>query len=162
MRHLAALVGLALLPGCSTLINGSNQSVSVATTPAGASCAIDRAGEHLGSVGVTPGNLTVSKSKNDLLVTCDKEGYRQATLTQPPKFVATTVGNLIAGGLVGIVVDAASGANYVYPAEVHLDLAPNAPTLATVPAPQVVPTSAYTVPMPVTPALPTSDRFAGS
>lgn len=33
-------------------------------------------------------------------------------------------GNILLGGLVGVVVDAASGANFDYPAEVRLELAP--------------------------------------
>ena len=159
MRHTLLLVGLALLPGCSTLINGSSQSVSVATAPAGAACAVDRAGERLGLVGMTPGNLTISKSTNDLVVTCDKEGYQQARLVQPPKFVATTFGNLLAGGVVGIVIDAASGANYTYPTEMHIELAPSAPVAAAAPAtpvPIAVDTAPVTVPGP------SAARFVGS
>ena len=143
-----SLLALALLPGCSTLINGSNQAVSVVTAPPGASCTFDRNGERLGTIGLTPGNLTVSKSKNDLLVTCDKPGYQQVRLVQPPRFVPTTFGNLLAGGVVGIVVDASSGANYVYPAEVRLDLSTvGAPVAASTPS--------------VVPATPASS-FAGS
>ena len=130
-----SLLALVLLPGCSTLINGSSQAVSVVTAPPGASCTLDRNGERLGTVGLTPGNLTVSKSKNDLLVTCDKPRYQQARLVQPPRFVPTTFGNLIAGGVVGIVGDASSGANYVYPAEVRLDLPTvGAPVAASTPS----------------------------
>ncbi len=42
----------------------------------------------------------------------------------PPKFQGTTFGNIIAGGVTGMIVDAATGANYEYPSNVHLSLAP--------------------------------------
>ena len=150
--HALPLIALVLVSGCATVVEGSNQSVSIATAPPGASCTIDRAGERLGSVGMTPGSLRISKSKNDLEIACGKDGYQQASIRQSPKFVGTTFGNLIVGGVIGAVVDAASGANYVYPNEVHLDLAPAVPPVAMAPTQHVIPTSAGMAPAPrVTP-----------
>ncbi len=59
---------------------------------------------------------------HDLNVACSKEGHRAATATASSRFTGTTFGNIIAGGLVGVAVDAASGANSRYPSEVRLDL----------------------------------------
>jgi len=72
----------------------------------------------------------IDKSKNDLSVTCDKEGFKSASIVQSPTFSGATFGNIIAGGVIGVIVDAASGANYTYPADIRLDMAANpVPTL---------------------------------
>lgn len=131
------LAGLSLT-GCATIMEGTGQSVAVSTTPAGAQCDASHAGTHLGTVAATPGSLRIDKSKNDLQVTCAKNGYQRASSSYSPGFVGTTFGNLLVGGVVGVVVDAASGANYTYPKEVHMDLAPIAPGVSTI-APPVTP-----------------------
>lgn len=108
-----ALAGVAL-SGCATIVNGSTQSVSVNTPPVpGAQCTLTSS-EGTWYV-TTPGSVVVHKTKNDLQAVCKKDGYQDATAVIPAKFGAMTLGNVIAGGVIGIAVDAASGANYSYP-----------------------------------------------
>ena len=122
---IAGLLVLAgLLPGCATIVQGGSQNVTVETNPPGATCAVDRMGQRLGMVAPTPGTVRIDKSKNDLAITCTKDGFRPASIAQTPSFGAATLGNIIAGGVIGVVVDAASGANYTYPADVKLELSP--------------------------------------
>ncbi len=123
---------LYLLPGCATIFEGTSQSVSIATDPPGADCTINRKGERIGQVNPTPGSIHIDKSKEDLSVTCNHIGYTTATVAESPAFQGTTFGNIIAGGVVGVVVDAASGANFLYPSEVRVNLAPNAQSAAPV------------------------------
>lgn len=111
-------------------MEGTAQSVSVVTTPPGANCEVDRAGEKLGVVNPTPGSLHIDKSKNDLAVKCSEPGYQQATMSTSPTFVGTTFGNIIFGGVPGAVVDAATGADYAYPKEIDVNLAPVVPANA--------------------------------
>ena len=121
---------LAMLLACATLVNGSRQNVTVSTNPPGASCTLDRVGARVGAIPATPGSVRVDRSKNDVSVTCAKDGYPTATVAHPPSFGAATFGNIIAGGVIGVVVDAASGANYTYPEDIRTDLAANpAPAL---------------------------------
>ncbi len=115
-------VPLLLVSGCATIINGTSQSVTVSTSPPNASCAVDRMGERIGVVPQTPGSLRVDKSKNSLTVTCAKPGYQTASVTRPPSFSLVTLGNAIAGGLIGVGVDFATGANFKYPEEVQMGL----------------------------------------
>lgn len=119
------LVGAAALTlgGCATVIEGTTQNVSVITQPPGASCTVSRDGVVLGAVSSTPGSVKVGKSKNDLAVTCSKEGYETATMNYPSSFNGMTFGNILVGGAIGAVVDASSGANYNYPKEVSMSLA---------------------------------------
>lgn len=83
---------------------------------------VSREGAQLGSIAATPGSLRVEKSKKDLTVTCQKPGYQSVTISQSPRFVGTTFGNIILGGGIGAVVDAATGANYEYPNQVIVEL----------------------------------------
>ncbi len=125
MQRFAALALMALLPACATVVEGTSDTVTLSTTPAGATCTVDRNGERVGAVAATPGSLRLSKSRHDLNVTCTKEGYQLATTTASSRFTGATFGNILAGGVVGVVVDAASGANNRYPPDVRLDLAEN-------------------------------------
>ena len=120
--------------GCATIFEGTSQSVQISTTPPGARCLVDREGARLGEVGSTPGSIRLDKSKNDIVVTCSKDGHQTATIAQSPDFQGTTFGNILVGGGIGAIADAASGANYQYPKRVALTLAANAPT-APLPAP---------------------------
>ena len=113
-----------LLSGCATIFEGTSQSVAISTDPAGANCTIDRHGSRIGQVNPTPGSIHLDKSKDDLAVLCNLAGYQAATVTSSPKFQGTTFGNIIAGGVVGVIVDAADGANYAYPDDVRVTLAP--------------------------------------
>lgn len=141
----SALSALALLSSaCSTIVTGTSQTIAVNTTPAGASCTIDRNGERIGDVPQTPGRVTISKSSKAVDVQCQEAGYLPATVRRSPDFQPWTLGNVLIGGLLGLGIDAASGAISVYPSSIRLDLPrdPNAP----VPAP-LPPLAAQTAPL---------------
>ena len=119
---LAAVAALGVaLSGCATIIEGSTQSVSVNTTPEdGAQCTLMNS---QGSWYVTsPGSTTVHKTKTDLDITCKKPGFAPGHVVAASHFGATTVGNVIAGGGIGLLVDAQSGANYHYDSPITVPL----------------------------------------
>jgi len=125
MRNVVLAVGSTiLLSGCATLFEGTSQSVSIVTDPAGANCMVDRSGARIAQVNPTPGSIHIDKSKNDLSIHCEHVGYQAATIASSPRFQGTTFGNIIAGGMVGVIVDAASGANFAYPPDVQIKMAP--------------------------------------
>ncbi|MGD9535551.1 MAG: hypothetical protein AB7P52_03965 [Alphaproteobacteria bacterium] len=123
----AAMLGGLALSACATVMEGSSQSIAIATTPSGATCHVERESEQLGAVAGTPGSLHIEKSKNDITVTCAKPGFETARVSYSPEFVGTTFGNILLGGGIGAIIDASTGANYVYPTEVSLTLAPEEP-----------------------------------
>ena len=138
MQRFAVLALVALLPACATVVEGTSDTVTLSTTPAGATCTVDRNGERVAAVSATPGSVRLSKSRHDLNVTCTKDGHQPASTTASSRFTGATFGNVLVGGVVGVVVDAASGANNRYPADVRLDLAENPaapPPVAQAPAP---------------------------
>lgn len=119
-----ALLGLSFLPACATVVEGTTDTVTLVTEPAGARCAVAREGVELGQVSPTPGPLSVSKSRNPLTVSCDKADHLTTARTVESEFTGTTFGNLLLGGVIGAVADAASGANNRYPQTVSLTLVP--------------------------------------
>jgi hypothetical protein len=76
----------------------------------------------------------VHKSQEPIQVKCTKDGFADATGSIPANFQGWTIGNAILGGVIGVVVDAESGAMHEYPNayEVPMHALPNA---AAVPAP---------------------------
>jgi uncharacterized protein YceK len=58
----------ALLSGCASVIEGRAQEVTINTTPAGATCSLERNGTPLGTASPTPGTLYLEKTKDDILI----------------------------------------------------------------------------------------------
>jgi hypothetical protein len=123
MRFLAAIAVL-ILSGCSTIIDGTSQEILVNTNPSAANCALSRQGEVIGRVNPTPGGITIKKTKYDMTITCDKQGYQTATYLNHSGEAGATFGNIVAGGLIGWGIDSASGADNKYDSPVNITLAP--------------------------------------
>lgn len=121
---LLVLTSSLCLGGCATLTTSSSQTVTLTTEPPGAACTFKREGEVIGIINPTPGSLTVRKSHSDIDVTCVKDGYVDAVGRVGSKFQAMTFGNILFGGIIGIVVDAASGATAEYEANVAIRMTP--------------------------------------
>jgi hypothetical protein len=109
----------------------TTQEVFIETDPPAAECQVDRLGSNLGVVKPTPGRVNVSRSKETMVVSCTREGYKQSNEVLASSFTGATLGNILLGGIVGIVVDAASGANNKYPDKVIVVMTPSSfPTIA--------------------------------
>ncbi len=111
----AAIAALGFsVSGCASIVEGTTQSIAVTSTPAsGANCVLT---SSEGTYYVTtPGNVTVHKTKNDLAIVCKHDGYQDASTKISPHFNGATLGNVIAGGVIGVGIDAATGANFNYP-----------------------------------------------
>jgi hypothetical protein len=130
--------------------SGSKQSVSVSTTPVqGAACVLHNSE---GTWYVTsPGSVEVHKTKNDLDVTCTKDGYQVGKQVAISKFGGATFGNIVAGGIIGAGIDAASGANYYYDNPLTVPLGPSVVTPASVTAPAPGATGATPTPSTLAP-----------
>ncbi len=138
---LAACSLLALLTGCASAINGTHEDIAVTTTAsgkdlAGAAC---QANNDRGEWKVTsPGTVNVHRSADSLTVTCTDTGYTSNAVVLEGQTSGAYWGNIVAGGLVGVVVDSSNGAAYKYPDHVTVPLT-QLPTDA--PAPTAKPTT---------------------
>jgi uncharacterized protein YceK len=143
MKIVITVSAIALmLSGCATIIKGSSQEITVNTNPTAASCALNREGTKIGEVNPTPGMAKVDKTKNDITVICDKDGYQQATYMAHSDIEGATFGNIALGGLIGWGVDSATGSDNHYQSPINITLVPRT---AQTPAPMVSGVSAGAV-----------------
>src|SRR3954463_1825110 len=96
--------------GCASATRGWTEQVAITTTPSGVNARIDGGDQ---TECVTPCAVTVRRNA-DVTVHLNKPGYRPEVVTLTKEIsaggAAGFAGNIIAGGAVGMVVDAASGA----------------------------------------------------
>jgi hypothetical protein len=118
------LTTIGLSTGCATVTTGTSQTIAVDTKPSGADCRFTREGDPVASINPTPGVITVSKDDRRLDVLCRKDGYQDGVADLASTFQAMTVGNVLIGGVVGLIIDAASGAATKYPSSVTITLIP--------------------------------------
>jgi len=123
-RIIASTLAVVCLSGCSTIIEGTSQQIAVTTSPSGGYCSLKRNGQDIATVPQTPAEVTVNKTKDDILITCAVAGYAPASQYLHSGIATGTYGNIIAGGLVGWGVDSMTGADNKYPATVSLNMTP--------------------------------------
>jgi hypothetical protein len=112
--------------GCATLTKGSSQTITVDTDPSGANCTLSRDGKTVAVINPTPGSIPVEKARATISVLCRHAGYQDSAGVLASEFQAMTFGNILFGGLIGLAVDAASGAINQYPEMVTITLVPEA------------------------------------
>ncbi len=119
---LPLLLATLFVSGCSTIVEGRSQQIVVNTNPSGATCDLMRQGTSIGRVSPTPGSAYIEKTKHDITVVCNKEGYQTATYMNKSGSAGATFGNIVAGGVVGWGVDSATGADNKYDSPVNITL----------------------------------------
>ncbi len=121
---LFALIAI-ILTGCATITTGTTQSMLVDTFNAqGANCkGVDAKGREYYWPN-TPSATTVQKGDAPMIITCEKAGFKKTVHTVHETFVGATLGNIILGGGIGILVDAISGGAQEYPNVVKFPLIP--------------------------------------
>lgn len=127
-----ALVLQSLLTSCASITGDVNQSIRIETYSkdlqgiSGAICSVkNEYGEWFVS---TPGSVYVSRSAENLQVTCNKDGEGKGEATLISRANAGMFGNLVigpAGAAVGAIVDHKRGAAYNYPDWVRVILGDN-------------------------------------
>jgi hypothetical protein len=111
MRILGVAALCAALGGCASITRGTTENLSISSTPSGAQA--DITGLDVPTACVTPCAVLVKRNA-DITITVNKEGYEPqiVPLTKeiPGTGAAGFAGNILAGGLIGMGVDAATGA----------------------------------------------------
>ena len=125
MYKLLAIVSLVAITGCASIAGEKLQPVSVQTVlddkeVAGVGCTLmNDAGKWFVT---TPASVTIHKSTGDLAVVCKKDGNIAGHETIVSKSNGAVWGNIIAGGLVGYVIDRNTGAGFDYPSSITVVL----------------------------------------
>ena len=113
-----------LFAGFSTIVKGTEQQVSVNTPGVpGALCQLQSPAIGTRTV-QTPANITLPKSKDNVAVSCTAQCYNPGVNTLASHTEVMTAGNVLFGGIIGLGVDAASGAMNTYDPGVEVMMTP--------------------------------------
>ena len=122
MSMVNALLILSLLgisSGCATIIHGTTQDIGITTDPSDADLLVDGSERYK-----SPAKITL-KRKDDHMIEITKDGYQKENVNLKSVISGVVAGNLLAGGIIGVGVDALSGgASRLVPESVDIRLRP--------------------------------------
>lgn len=122
MSRSTKLVGLvavtALVAACATIMHGSSQQVGINSQPTGATVVVDSQ-----TLGTTPVAAKLAR-KRAHRITVTLAGYQPFGIVTTRKTSGWVWGNIVFGGLIGLIVDASTGGLYdVRPEQINAQLA---------------------------------------
>jgi len=128
VRRLACAIALAcaaaVFAGCATIVHGTTERVEIDSTPTGAEVMIDDSAQSA----ITPAQIKLARGSAHKLV-FHKAGYVDATENLTSSTSGWILGNLVAGGVVGMVIDESDGAGRKLSADsVNVTLTPLPPS----------------------------------
>ena len=114
MNRFFILCAAISLTACASITRGTTQDVAIDTpNTSGAVCTLTS--NAIGSKTVTtPAIVKLEKGKDAISVSCRKDCYEDGVGLIPSNFEGMTAGNLLIGGVIGLGVDAATGAMNQY------------------------------------------------
>lgn len=127
---LAALGAAALsLSACATIIDSGSEPVTFNSNPAGAEVEVVNADGMSVFTGTTPATTELKNGDGffkpaEYTVTYTAPGYEPAVVQiASDEFNSWTIGNIVFGGLIGLAVDASTGAMWRFsPSTINQDL----------------------------------------
>lgn len=98
------LLSILLLSGCATIISGSRQNVEISSEPSSAKVYINEV-----EIGKTPVQRKLKRNQEYQLI-LKLDGYKTYETKLERKFNAWYIGNVLIGGIIGLIVDPITGA----------------------------------------------------
>ena len=103
--------------GCATIVSGKTQDVMIRSNPSGATVKIDEI-----ISGTTPMVANLVRKKRHA-ISISKAGYQEVSRATTRGFNGWYLGNIILGGIIGLITDPITGAMYdVEPSEINANL----------------------------------------
>lgn len=103
---------------CCTIIHGDTQDISVNSQPSGAKVIVR--GVHMAT---TPAVIELKRKESNIVLRFEKEGYEPVEIALKRGTDSWIAGNIIFGGVIGLIVDFANGAAYkLSPENVQVEL----------------------------------------
>jgi hypothetical protein len=125
LLKLASLSAALLMSvGCASLTTPNENNIRVETVDAtgaevkDATCSILKGATR--TEFKTPAVIPVAKGGGDLRIDCSKEGLAEGKAVLTSRAGGATFGNILAGGLIGALVDQSTGKAYNYPEWVQI------------------------------------------
>lgn len=120
-KRFSAAILLLFVTGCASIMEGGDQIVNVQTTGCEEygtiQCTV--VNDDGSSVLTAPASVSVEKDKDALTVSCEsKDGKAKGEKIVESSYEAMNAGNLLLGGVIGVGVDAATGAMWKYPSSI--------------------------------------------
>lgn len=113
------------LAGCATIVTGGDDEIDIVTPGVvGAECELRTFSGAVRARIVTPGTVELSKDSSDLEAICTKDGFIDARGQVDAGFEPWVIGNLLFGGLIGIVIDFVNDSAYKYDSDVAIYMEP--------------------------------------
>jgi hypothetical protein len=123
LLFVSCIVCITLIVGCASIMKGSDQQIKIKSTPSAAKVVVKSTDGLVMFDGTTPATVKLTKKK-EYIVTVTMEGYKESTANITKQGIEGWFwGNIICGGLIGIVVDITSGAiNKLGPEEISIEM----------------------------------------
>ena len=121
MKLFALLTALICGAGCASISDGTlegSRSVLFTSTPSGAKVSINDV-----PIGITPCKVLINKFNRLKSIKFEKEGLEPIIATLKSGFNSATLGNIIAGGVVGAGVDLLGGNMVATKNNLHVNFA---------------------------------------
>ena len=117
---LTFIFAIILTQACGTIIHGTTQQVGISSSPTNAAVSIN--GRTIGNTPV----LIDLKRKDSHIVKIVLDGYETFETTLTRKVSGWVWGNIVFGGLIGLVVDASTGGMYkLTPEQIQAEMRTN-------------------------------------
>lgn len=118
--HLSLLLALAAtLSSCASIFAGSSSNVQVTSTPSGAKFT-----SSAGVSGVTPAAVSLPNGLDVSFSFEGVDGYEPAEHVSHPRMSGWIVGNILLGGIVGLIVDIVNPDTRVHK-DIRIELTPS-------------------------------------
>ena len=119
--NLGAVAALAFTTSCATMVAGTNQEITVTTTPpSDARCILEDAFNRSSTV-IAPGAVQVRKGSGPLRIKCDS-GEMKGDLVIDETMDEWFTANLFNGIIPGMAVDGITGAYQKFPESVNVNM----------------------------------------
>ena len=122
-RFAVAALSAMTFSGCSSIVSGTSEQLTINSNPPQAICVLEREGLPIGQV-TTPCGLNVTRTKHNIQIKCTKDGYEPATAFLKSDVAGATFGNILIGGGIGWAIDSAAGADNNYQEVTTVTLVP--------------------------------------
>ncbi len=120
MRHITTLFSLLLLSACSTVIDKSQQEITIETPGAQeALCMLEN--RDMKYKVRAPDTIMITKTQKPINVRCLAPGNREKTIVLEPEISENAIGNIATGVLPGLFVDYETASMYKFPEVVSVD-----------------------------------------
>lgn len=124
-----AVASILSLTGCATIVSDSSYGVNISSNPSSQFTIENSSGRTIAQ-GATPQVVFLDASKGffsgeKYTVTFNLEGHRSAVIPLNSSIDGWVFGNILLGGIIGLVVDGASGAMYKLDTTAHKNLTPS-------------------------------------